>query len=75
MYQMPQQKVVWVLIHHYKERGLEAKKLLLDNMKEAIKEYQFVSFYSMPLVRELKEERDKTLIQLCDDIKNECTTK
>ncbi len=44
-------------------------------MKEAIKEYQFVSFYSVPLIRELKEDRDKTLIQLCDDIKSECTAK
>jgi hypothetical protein len=29
----------------------------------------------MPLIKELKEERDKALIQLCDDIKGECTAK
>ncbi|CAK60619.1 unnamed protein product (macronuclear) [Paramecium tetraurelia] len=75
MYQVPDQKLVWVLIHYYKEKGQEAKKLLLDNMKQAISEYQFYGFYSQPLVRPLQEERDKALLLLCDDINKECQQK
>lgn len=33
MYQIPEKKLVWVLIHYYKEKGQEAKRLLLENMK------------------------------------------
>ncbi|CAD8046253.1 unnamed protein product [Paramecium sonneborni] len=75
MYQMPEKKLVWVLIHYYKERGQEAKKLLLENMKLAITEYQFYGFYSQPIIKQLQEERDKALVQLCDDINKECEQK
>ncbi|CAD8126982.1 unnamed protein product [Paramecium sonneborni] len=75
MYQMPEKKLVWVLIHYYKEKGQEAKKILLENMKQAISEYQFYGFYSQPIIKQLQEERDKVLTQLCDDINKECEQK